>query len=107
MWQSVYIWLDDVREAPHASESRKCFEAFHEVATYEQAIELIEKYHKLGYCIFIDLDHDLGTEKSGYDVAKWIVENQINKIDYRIHSMNPVGVQNIRQLMWRYGYHEF
>ena len=51
-------------------------------------------------------DHDLGVDKTGYDVAKYIVEHQIEIKGFKIHSANPVGRFNIRQLMTHYGYKE-
>ena len=44
--------------------------------------------------------HDYGTEKTGYDCAKWLVDYcDVNKIkfpEYQVHSMNPIGSHNIR-----------
>lgn len=55
----------------------------------------------------ISFDHDLGTEKTGYDIAKYIVENEIKiREGFRIHSANPVGRFNISQLLTHYGYKE-
>lgn len=68
--------------------------------TYEEAIhDLYDNYD------IISFDHDLGEEKTGYDIAKYIVENQIkvNK-GIVIHTANPVGAFNIRQLLEHYGY---
>ena len=52
----------------------------------------------------ISLDHDLGEDKTGYDIAKYIVENQIKVGAVAIHSANPVGKFNINQLLTHYGY---
>ena len=91
-----YIWIDDVRPAP---------EGFHWCKTYEEAIKVIDCYASDEYGIYmISFDHDLGEEKSGYDVAKYIVENHIPVQLYRVHSMNPVGVHNITHLLNHYGY---
>ena len=60
----------------------------------------------------LDLDHDLGEgneneiEPSGYEICKWIVENHIPLVGFHIHSMNPVGSANMRQLLTHYGYKE-
>lgn len=66
--------------------------------TYDEAIELLKNYK---YDI-IDLDHDLGEEKTGYDVAKFIVEEQINIPIVYVHTANPVGRMNIIDLMKHY-----
>ena len=93
---AFYIYVDDVRKCPYHEDDR--FITFIP-RTYNAAIEVID------YCssfkdaeIYIDLDHDLGEEKSGYDICKYIVEKQIPIAGYAIHSMNPIGVFNIHQL---------
>jgi hypothetical protein len=85
----VKVWLDDIRPMPD--------EYTHHVKTAEEAIKLLET----GQVIEISLDHDLGDYRlTGYDVAKWIEEQAIKgnlgRIRCRIHSQNPVGVQNIK-----------
>lgn len=50
----------------------------------------------------IDLDHDLGEEKTGYDVCKYIIENEIPLNKVYIHTSNPVGRNNMVQLLQRY-----
>jgi len=43
---------------------------------------------------------DYGTEKTGYDCAKWLVEycfdHGLKFPEYEVHSMNPIGALNIR-----------
>ena len=80
------IFLDDIREAPPG---------WIRVHTYEEAIEGL----KTGRVEQISLDNDLGTEKEGYDVAKWI-EQQVFETNFRppkiwVHSANPVATRNI------------
>lgn len=66
------------------------------VRSYEECIRLLET----GEVVRLSLDHDLGTEKTGYDVAKWIEEQVITKGFFPpvivIHSANPVGYKNIQ-----------
>lgn len=54
----------------------------------------------------MSFDSDLGETKSGYDIAKYLVENQIKIGAFRIHSMNVVGKKNISELLTHYGYIE-
>lgn len=82
--------------------------------------EFVKQIKKEGLPKFISFDHDLadshyGTpnnpdipydeykEKTGYDCAKWLLDycKTNNKIipKYFIHSMNPVGSKNIRNLL--------
>ena len=90
------IWIDDLRPAPVD---------FQWCKSYQQAINTIDYFSNCGYGIdLISFDHDLGEEKSGYDIAKYLVENRIPIKNYSIHSANPVGRFNIEQLLDRYGY---
>lgn len=105
MRAKFFIYIDDVRECPRVFD--ETFVNF-TCRTYSAAIEVIE------YCtsfkdfeVYLSFDHDLGEEKSGYDIAKYIVENKIPITGYTVHSMNPVGKWNIHQLMEHYGYGRF
>jgi hypothetical protein len=58
-----------------------------------------ENYHSIYANGELGIDYDKFTEKTGYDCAKFLV-NECNKLaakhpDYVVHSMNPVGKQNI------------
>lgn len=57
----------------------------------------------------VDIDHDAGDyAKYGGDYIKildWMERNQIS-IPIRIHSMNPVGVENMRRIIQRNGWTE-
>ena len=51
------------------------------------------------------LDHDLGEGKmTGYDVAKFMIQHGINCKLVVIHTMNPVGAENIHTLLRNTGY---
>jgi hypothetical protein len=92
----VRIWIDDLRPAP---------KGYIWCKTYNQAISTLE-YHIWceGGIEEVCFDHDLGEDKSGYDIAKYMVENQIWTKGFSVHSMNPVGRQNIISLLTHYGY---
>jgi hypothetical protein len=79
------LWIDDIRDPPPESVN----EAIDMLMTED--IELIS------------FDHDLGEGEDAYQVALWIenrsVYKQINPIQWRIHSANPVGAERIRQAM--------
>ncbi len=57
----------------------------------------------------VSFDHDLGVDdqgnelKSGYDAAKWLcnycAENGLPLPSCNVHSANPVGAENIRNLI--------
>lgn len=44
-------------------------------------------------------------EKTGYDCAKWLVENRIMPELFWVHSANPVGADNILGLLNNYYHH--
>jgi len=46
----------------------------------------------------IYLDHDLASDKTGYDVAKFIKKHNIKSSIY-IHSQNVVGAENINRIL--------
>lgn len=89
----MVIFIDDERTRPGTIICRN----------YDSAIKTIENF--TGGDLIVDFDHDLGEAKTGYDVAVYIVNNNIN-CKFHIHSMNPVGAFNIRQLLTHYGYEE-
>lgn len=93
------------------------------VRNYQQFVDYINEFGVPG---FVTFDHDLadehysvmleensyehddgdlkktfnyGTEKTGYDCAKWLVDhchlNDVPFPEYEVHSMNPVGAQRI------------
>jgi hypothetical protein len=80
------------------------------VKDYEQFIEYVVKID-FNEIYEISLDHDLGFldenyEKTGYDVAKWLIEycqdnNYILPL-IKVHSANTVGSNNIISLINNY-----
>ena len=97
MTADVRIWLDDVRPMPAGYN-------FH-----ARTVDEVEGV--LGKCAVshISFDHDLGEDAdgnvlpSGYDLAK-IIERMayvgtLEPLQWRIHSLNPVGRENIRKAM--------
>jgi hypothetical protein len=85
----IQLWVDDQRSPPLDFNAH--------ARTYAEAI----KYLESGEIVAIFLDHDLGEEKTGYDIAKWIEEKafhgEIPRIQWSIHSANPVGTPRIAQ----------
>lgn len=92
------MFLDDLRPCPS---DYVC------VRSYKEAINMILAE---GMPNFISFDHDLGTEESGYDLAKWLVEFDMNKdgklidkdFSFVVHSANPVGKVNIESYLNSY-----
>lgn len=95
------LWVDDVRKAP---------DGYMWARTTNDAISIIRI--AVESCInveVIDLDHDSGDYAyDGGDYIKildWMERHRVS-IPIRIHSMNPVGVQNMRAIIKRNGWTE-
>lgn len=97
------IWLDDVREAPVGYVWCKS------VNEAKDKIDCILRYPLENWIEVIDIDHDAGDYVAdGGDYIKlldWLEEKQLN-YPIRIHSMNPVGVANMRRIIRRNGWKE-
>lgn len=94
------IWVDDVRPAPAGY---IWFKSVNETIRYISNMSD-------GYAIeLIDLDHDAGDfAKDGGDYIR--ILDYLETIGYsgaiHIHSMNPVGVQNMRNIIQKNGWRE-
>lgn len=100
------LWIDDVRPAP---EGYKQYQ-FKSVAITKAFIQQYELYGDKDDPIeLIDLDHDAGeyTSQGGdyINLLNWLEETGRN-YPIRIHSMNPVGVENMRRIIKRNGWTE-
>ena len=96
------LWIDDVRPAPEG------YDWVYSVSAAKTFIERNEKYY-LNPIEVIDIDYDAGDYASdGGDYIKlldWLEETGRN-YPIRIHSMNPVGVANMRAIIQRNGWTE-
>lgn len=104
------LWVDDARN-PFEDDwmnfspiGRSCKVVW--AQSYQEAIDFLEKEWPNAIC----LDHDLGEEKSGYDIAKYIVDRCIDEgkklPEFASQSANPVGRENIITLLSNYKRHE-
>ena len=96
------IWIDDVRVAPNGYH---WFRSVNEVKNFLKAITRLN-WNKIE---LIDIDHDAGDYvNDGGDYIKildWFEEMKCN-FPIRIHSMNPVGVENMRRIIRKNGWTE-
>lgn len=126
------LWLDDLRPVPEGYVwCKSVYDAIKCIWTFERAMFTLQwEYDTAGMPIFspltmnrealqekmneyhielIDCDHDLGDyAKDGGDGVKlldWLEETGRN-YPIRIHSQNPVGVQNMRRIIQRNGWKE-
>lgn len=101
----MYLWVDDMRQAPSGWIWAKS------VKDAKAAITFYEKNMTDDH-IFISLDHDAGIYYSqGGDYIKlldWLEEKNIVDTGYyfHIHSQNPVGVQNMRVIIQKNNWKE-
>lgn len=98
------LWIDDARPAPEGYHWAKSVnDAKHQIEWLEQ---FVTRYIDLE---IIDIDHDAGDfAYDGGDYIKlldWLEETGRN-YPIRIHSMNPVGVANMRAIIERNGWKE-
>lgn len=96
------LFLDDIRTPNSVYDCfnndwivARDYNEFVNVITQSGAPEVISFDHDLGEAAYAG---DYNSEKTGYDCAKWIVENNIKVSNIHIHSFNPVGADKIRSL---------
>jgi len=115
----MIFWLDDMRDPAQYGAIGATW-----AKNYDEAINILKR----STFTFASLDHDLGAcaectatgfhigdmktaettffnrcphEKSGYDVLCWMEEHNIwPQNGIRIHSMNPVGRQQMEQIVF-------
>ncbi len=98
----ITIWVDDVRKAPsdkYDISLKSTCDVIHYLKTNVKPVDNV----------FIDIDHDAGSyAKLGgdyYKILDWCEAHKYNPVVH-IHSMNPVGVQKMRQIIQRNGWDE-
>ena len=99
------LYLDDIR-IPTSS-------GFAVVRSYDDAVHFMRTR---GCPDHISFDHDLGEadQHTGLDVAKWMIERDMNDsgkfipadFTYTVHSANPPGAANIDGLLKSYLHHK-
>lgn len=114
------LWVDDVRPAPEGyvwlksvNDAKMHIESIEEVPCNKTRIYTVYFPYPLEtdrtQIELIDIDHDAGEYVSnGGDYIKlldWLEETGRN-YPIRIHSMNPVGVENMRRIIQRNGWTE-
>ena len=106
------IWVDDVRQAPDGYVWCK---NVHETKIH--IMQHLAPNKKIVGIQEINLDHDAGEYASldgdYIELLKWLEEKEYGgagwnpcDIHFHIHSMNPVGVQNMRAIIQRNGWKE-
>ena len=100
MSNGIKLWIDDVRPAP---EDYVWFKTVNDAKEWIGSIEYTYGIE------LISIDHDAGDYAcDGGDYIRlldWLEETGRN-YPIHIHSMNPVGVQNMRAIIQRNGWKE-
>lgn len=90
------IWLDDLRPAPAGFVWCRSVSEAKQMITENETIQPIE---------LIDCDHDLGDYSSdggdGIKLLDWLLERN-TLYPVTLHTMNPVGRENMRRILQRY-----
>ena len=100
------LFIDDERFPPSKSQKGEWVIA-------RNMNEVKNIVNERGFPNFISFDHDLGEEDgiplpTGYDVAKWLVDYDIDHgsmpadFDFYVHSQNPIGAKNIQNYLDSY-----
>ena len=111
------LWLDDVRPAPEGYVWCKSVNEAKDTicsALAEFRESAIRGYvNEDLYIDIIDLDHDAGDyANDGGDYIKlldwleWLYNGRGTFTEFHIHSMNPIGVANMRRIIERNGWKE-
>lgn len=98
------IWVDDVRPAPDGYVWCKSVQEAKDTILMLELYATINEYYKIE---LIDLDHDAGQygPPDYIKILDWLEETGRN-YPIRIHSQNPVGVQNMRRIIEKNGWKE-
>ena len=101
------LWIDDVRPAPDGYVWAKSVDEAIDDIIFTDILRIFDDENI--EIELIDIDHDAGNYASyGGDYIKlldWLEETGRN-YPIRIHSMNPVGIQNMRAIIERNGWKE-
>ena len=105
------IWVDDVRPAPDGYVWCTTTNEAKHIITSVMAMYIISHRAYLPSITILDLDHDAGDmAKYGGDYIE--ILNWMEKQDYsvaipiRLHTMNPVGRENMRRIIRKNGWTE-
>lgn len=104
------IWVDDMRPAPEGYVwCRTVKEAKWRIETAEDVCTIFPLVDEKPPIELIDIDHDAGDYAyDGGDYIKLLdwLEATGRNYPIRIHSMNPVGVENMRRIIHKNGWKE-
>jgi CheY-like chemotaxis protein len=114
-----YLFLDDERDPADVTwvligDVGSWGASWHVVRSMQEACDWVTRH---GFPDVISFDHDLGLMhyandysdgKTGLDFARWLIELDMDTgtmpagFKFTVHSMNPVGAENITRLLQNY-----
>ena len=103
------LWIDDVRPAPEGYVWCKSVNETKELILIAEHRETTKDLNMIWRIELLDIDHDAGDYASdGGDYIKLLdwLEETCRNYPIRIHSMNPVGVANMRAIIQRNNWKE-
>ena len=104
------LWVDDVRPAPDGYVwCHSVYRAIKEIEIRENEIKEFGMIEDIDPITLIDIDHDAGDyAQYGGDYIRLLDWLEVTGRNYpiRIHSMNVVGVANMRAIIQKNGWKE-
>jgi hypothetical protein len=105
------IWVDDIRPAPEGYVWCQTVNEVKHVITNVISLYHIQRTENLPSIELLDLDHDAGElARWGGDYIKildWLEKMGWGyRIPIRLHTMNPVGRENMRRIIQKNGWTE-
>lgn len=94
----INVYMDDMRPGPS-------FTAYDDWQDWVivRSIDNTKKLLENDLVYELSLDHDMGSELTGYDLTKWMAEHNIwPKSTIHFHTANPVGMKNMKDTVDRY-----
>lgn len=101
------IYVDDIRPAPEGwQQARTVTDAIRFLANFGHDVKEISLDHDISYCVEVaGVGRPFPSPESFMAVAYYIAAlwNDEEPVKITIHSANPVGAENMRQLFADYG----
>jgi len=104
------LFIDDERDPHNVTwvEPRYLYE-MHDWVITRTVAETLDYIDTFGMPSTISFDHDLAGEERAITIVQAIIDKHIagtllfpDDFQYKVHSKNPVGAENIRSLLQRY-----
>ena len=99
----MFLWVDDLRKPP--SDKYVWAKSVHEAIIHICQMTCPDGTHNIAV---LDLDHDAGDyawQGGDYiEILEWMEQKGIDDIPIHLHTMNPVGRENMRRIIQHNGW---